>query len=55
MSDCFWEGFDAFKSGHDINQNPYPEDAPEHEEWRDGWLAGDMDQNLNEEDDTRPW
>lgn len=52
--DCFWEGFDAYKSGRGIDYNPYDEDCPEHEQWQEGWLAGDLDTNLNEEDE-RPW
>lgn len=54
-NDIWWDGFDAYKRGRLRHTNPYPKGTIDHITWDSGWLSGDTDAQLNEEDDLRPW
>lgn len=54
-SDVFWAGFDAAKRYMPRSSNPFKEGEAQYRNWDYGWISGDDDIQLNEEDDLRPW
>jgi len=40
LEDAFALGFEAYNRGDGIDLNPYDDLDAQHEEWADGWHAG---------------